>query len=404
MPGTYIQDAQVWDGAAMVPGWIDSEGAAHVGDPRLIVTPIVDAGAGPGSTDLVTGYLNVYGQPVKADGSPLYETIIEGHRFYYDHTTGKLEYPPELTAHEIHLLLDRYPTAGGGIPQPWDYDDPIQHTQARGDVDYLFGFLPSGTLSALISTALKVAGAEIGMALSTPSPAPDGTLSGGAGSDTLAGGALRDTLADAPGAADLTHTYSPVPLADSIGAFGTGGDLVQGLATGGAPVGADAVAPVAALIAPTPEFTLAQPGDLIRYNPPTDAGGGSLSTVVAPDYTIAQPGDLLHYAPKPDAGGWLPTWGEVGAALGVGKAALGLAQEVTASGTPARATTIPANGPARPTSSNPGSLGYFSDYGAVGDETLSGDAGTDTLQDAGSAGLLLGAAVAAGLLYALMTR
>lgn len=383
MPGTFIAEQQVWDGAAMVPGWLDSDGVAHVGAPPAV---LYESGG---------SYFNAYNQEVKADGSPLYETIIEGHRFYYDHTTGRLEYPPELTAHEIHLLLDRYPTAGGGIPQPWDYDDPIQHTQARGDIDYLFGFLPSGTLSALISTGLKVAGAELSMYLSTSPPTPDGSLAGGTGTDTLAGEAANDTLTggagadipfltDASGVTAVPITAQGLPAGPGL----TPAELIQAVAPGGA------LAPV-----PVPEYTLARSGDLIRYTPPAEPAGALAPT---PAFTALQPGDLLHYSPSVDPvgslGHLLPSWSDAAAALGVGKAGLALAQMFTggAAGAKATATTaraVPAGYGATPVAwyDNPGSLG-----GSVSEQPAQVE---QAALDAGLAPLALTAGIGLALLY-----
>ena len=110
-----------------------------------------------------------------------FEFILDGYRFYYDccspNASGTVSYPDGLTAHQIHMLLDKY--GGLGIPQPWDIDpydpygyDPVQREQATRNYDYMGGFLPPGTFSALMMTATAVTGAVAGPAISSAVAGP----------------------------------------------------------------------------------------------------------------------------------------------------------------------------------------------------------------------------------------
>jgi len=139
------------------------------------------------------------------DGPNVYN--IEGYRFWWvccagDGYTGvMLVWPGELTAHEIHLLLDRYPQYG--IPSPWDREDPVQRAQLDAQYDYIGGFLPAGTLGALIQTASAVIGGAAPVNFGF-SQFTNSVLTG-----ALAGGALG-----------------------GLSAAANGGDIAQGIAFG----------------------------------------------------------------------------------------------------------------------------------------------------------------------------
>lgn len=365
------------------------DGGEHSdGSVGLIVTPVTDPNqtTPPPPPTIVT-------RPEEVPRDPRLITL-DGHEFFYDHVTGVLRYPPDLTPTDIRLLLNKYPSYG--IPHPWDLEDPVQvaYLKAVEENSTLFGFLPASTLQAFVGSVrgavgaytlgLSEIGTRTGEVIGSATGNPDAKLA-----LSIAGSIAGAAAAQKAGLTLTALTADPAPAGD-LGSVHDAGDGVFYGDDGG---------------------TLELIGDAAKDT--LEDSGGSLGNVPIPTIPVDAAASVATSAPSAGAslGSFLPqSLGEAFSlaknVLGIGITAAGIVQAFTGGG-PSPARTVQPSPTVRPVLvSDPGGGGgnggtlYYLEPPAMGRGSI-GTVGQEEVAAPSVAPVLVGLAAAAGLYLAL---